>query len=288
MKNLTNSIILLLGYLFLILGLAQIRYCETHVLYFQAAFLVLTALSVFAGFLHFGRYRLPLYGFLVFWGVAYLLTWQFYWRSLQTQPNVEEIAIQFILLEVAAGLAHNVGTHLLEFDSLFNSLSSDTYPNRTLQLDSAGDRIKTEITRSRRYSRPLSLLILKLDRINEEQYQQQLEKLEHDLFRRFAMAKVGQIINGHARQTDLIMRDNQGRFIVLCPETGSQDCAILAQRIGSAIQGDLGDKVSWGIASFPQETLEFDDLLHTATQRLNEQPEAADCLKEEPAERHLT
>ncbi len=287
MKNLTNSIILLLAYLFLVLGLAQIRYFERHVLYFQAAFFIIMTLSVFAGIMPFGRYRPPLYAFLLIWAVVYIFTWQFYWRSLASPPDPSEVAIQFLLVEVAAGLAHNVGTNLREFEVLFESLSSSTYPNRTLDMTSAGDRIQTEMTRSRRYSRPLSVLILRLSHTDGATHRQQLQRLERDLFERFAMAKVGQIINNHARQTDLIMRDTAGRFVILCPETASDDCGVLAERIRAAVSGDMGDRVSWGIASFPQETLDFEELMQKAVQRLNQKSEPVKKVPEEATERPL-
>jgi hypothetical protein len=156
-RNLTNSFFLLLAYLFLVLGLAQIRYFEVHVLYFQAAFFISMTFAVFSGVVPFSRFRMPLYAFLAFWAIIYVLVWQFYWRTLASPPDPSEVAIQFLLLEVAAGLAHNVGSHLAEFDALFESLSSNMYPSRTLDISSASDRIQTEMTRSRRYSRPLSV-----------------------------------------------------------------------------------------------------------------------------------
>lgn len=286
MKNLTNSIFLLLAYLFLVLGLAQIRYFERHVLYFQAAFFIIMTFAVFAGVLPFTRFRMPLYAFLAFWAIIYVLIWQFYWRALVSPPDPSEVAIQFILVEVAAGLAHNVGSNLAEFNALFESLSASVYPSRTLEMRLATDRIQTEMTRSRRYSRPLSVLILKLDESPDPKVKskQRSERLERDLFRRFALAKVGQIINGHARQTDLVMRDEAGQFVILCPETEAADCSILAERIGHAVVQDLGDKLEWGIASFPQETLEFGDLLAKATQRLQNCEVVPGKLDEKPVE----
>ncbi len=285
MKNLTNSFFLLLSYLFLVLGLAQIRYFERHVLYFEGAFFVIMTLAVFAGIIPFKRFRMPLYAFMSFWAIVYVLVWQLYWRSLASPPDPSEIAIQFILTEVAAGLAHNVGTHLAEFNTLFDSLSVNIYPNRTLELGAAGDRIRTEMTRSRRYGRPLSVLIVQLDVAQKAEDQRRHLRLEQDLFRRLALAKVGQIITGRARQTDLVMRDETGRYVILCPETDATHCTTLAERIGEAVQGELGDKVEWGIASFPQETLEFGDLLAKATQRLHSGVDVAGEIEQEPAER---
>ncbi len=80
------------------------------------------------------------------------------------------------------------------------------------------------------------------------------------------------------------MRDQAGRFVILCPETEAVDCTTLAERIGKAVEEDLGDKVEWGIASFPQETLEFGDLLAKATQRLHGGPDVAGKIEDKPVE----
>jgi len=280
-KNLTNSIILLLAYIFLVLGVAEIRAFERNVVYFESAFFVMMTIAVFAGIIHFGRYRPSIYSYLTIWAVIYVLTWQFFWRSQASPPYPRELAIQFVLVEVAAGIAYNVGSNLIEFGVLLDSLSFNTYPNRTLEMNSATDRIRAEITRSRRYSRPLSVLLLQLDQIDEEHYRRQLKRIEPDLLRRFAAAKVGHIINAHSRQTDLVMRDQAGRFVILCPETDTKDCTNLAGRIREAVQEDLGDKVAWGIASFPGETLEFDELLERAAQRMGEHEVSGEVQVEE-------
>lgn len=285
MKNLTNSVALLLAYLFLVLGLAQIRTFELHVVYFERAFFIIMTLAVFAGILNPGRYRLRIYAFLAFWAGVYVIVWQVYWRSLASPPDLSEVAIQFVLMEVAAGLAHNVGTHLVELDTLFDGLSSSTYPNRTLDINLAGDRIQAEMTRSRRYSRPLTVLILKLDPPGKAEHVEQLASFQRDLFNRFSLAKAGQIINGHARQTDLIMRDESGQFVILCPETDSKNCSTLAERIRAAVEGQLGNGLRWGIASFPEETLEFGELLRKASRQLAEPREAVEHTEEAQVER---
>jgi GGDEF domain-containing protein len=81
------------------------------------------------------------------------------------------------------------------------------------------------------------------------------------------------------------MRDTAGRFVILCPETDSDNCGVLADRIRGAVSGEMGDRVSWGIASFPQETLEFEELLHKAIQRLNQKSEPIKAVAEERVER---
>jgi GGDEF domain-containing protein len=65
-----------------------------------------------------------------------------------------------------------------------------------------------------------------------------------------------------------VLKDQRGRFIVLCPETDKASADLLAKRITHAITEKTDLQVLFGVSSFPEEALTFDDLLHTARERL--------------------
>ena len=129
-------------------------------------------------------------------------------------------------------------------------------------------RIKTELTRSRRYHRPLSLIVIDSESNDEKNAREMLKSIQHDLMVRFTSARVGQIIDDRIRQTDLVLRDHHGRFILLCPETNLENATTLAKRIGEAVKERTDLRVFWGVAAFPEEALTFDDLLHKARSRI--------------------
>jgi GGDEF domain-containing protein len=95
-----------------------------------------------------------------------------------------------------------------------------------------------------------------------------LKSVQHDLSSRFSSARVGQIIDDRIRQTDLVLRDYKGRFIVLCPETDLSSASLLGKRISQAVKERTDLRVLWGAAAFPEEALTFDDLLEKARERL--------------------
>ena len=64
-----------------------------------------------------------------------------------------------------------------------------------------------------------------------------LKSIQHDLLSRFTSARVGQIIDDRVRQTDLVLRDSKGRFIVLCPETDSTKRRFAGEKNRSGNQG---------------------------------------------------
>jgi hypothetical protein len=68
------------------------------------------------------------------------------------------------------------------------------------------------------------------------------------------------------------MRDPVGRFIALCPETGPDNVTFLAKRISDAVEVQTGLRVRYGISSFPDEALNFEDLLLVARDRARAMP----------------
>lgn len=268
MTNLKNSIAFLFAYLILVFGVAQVNYIEQNILNFEPAFFILVALAVLAGLYLPSVSRLSIYAYLFFWAVVYGLVWVFYWRLQDHPSNFQILGIQFILVVISAGLAFDVGQHLNAINNMFEGLSVTTYPNRTLELQKAEDRISAELTRSRRYHHPLSLLIVELEKNRYKYKRENLDGLQKDLLQRFAIARIGQIISDGARETDLILRDQAGRFVLLCPETNFERSVVFGERIRKAVAENMDTEVAWSSASFPDEALTFDELVERAEQRL--------------------
>jgi GGDEF domain-containing protein len=269
MTNLKNSIAFLFFYLLLIFGVAQVNYIEQNIINFAPVFFVLIALAVLMGLYIPSISRFSVYIYLFLWAVLYILVWLFYWRFQEHPSNFQVLGLQFILVLISAGLAFDVGRHLDAMNNLFEGLSATTYPNRTLEIQKAEDRISAELTRSRRYHHPLSLLIVELETTGHKNKWSHLEGLQRDLLQRFAIARIGQIISERARETDLILRDRSGRFVLLCPETNSESSTLFGERIRQAVAESMGAEVAWSFASFPEEALTFEELMERAEQRIS-------------------
>jgi GGDEF domain-containing protein len=114
----------------------------------------------------------------------------------------------------------------------------------------------------------LSLVVIESESDDQKTTREMLKSVQQDLLNRFTSARVGQIIDDRIRQTDLVLRDHRGRFVILCPETNLENTIMLATRIAGAVKERTNLRVLWGVAAFPEEALTFDDLLHKATERL--------------------
>ncbi|MGE5223454.1 MAG: GGDEF domain-containing protein [Omnitrophica WOR_2 bacterium] len=160
-------------------------------------------------------------------------------------------------------------------DSYERMIEQITFPGierRVSKLEEANDSIKTEFIRSRRHDRPLSVLILQLDgQVSNLELRNTVNEIQRAMMNRFAMASLAKVLSKEARRTDMILEQEENdRFILVCPETQLDGSIKLAERVQVMIKERLGVSVAFGSASFPNEALTFDELLHKAETNLKQ------------------
>lgn len=266
MTDLRNSVFLLISFLIVVFGISNVQSFEDNVLDFHPVFFILLTLAAFGGILI--TSRISIYFYIGMWALIYVLVWFFYFRILPAPRNVQVLGVQFLLIEISAGLSYFVGRQVQQIDALVRGLAVSAYPNRTIDIKAGRESINTEVTRSRRYKRPFTTIVLKLESVDNKKDPHQNQDIQRDLLRRFTLARMGQIINEFARQTDLIFSDQFDRFILLCPETDSKKSSVLAERISKSVRENLGARMAWGTASFPNDALTFDDLVELSSRRM--------------------
>ncbi|MCA2002718.1 MAG: hypothetical protein LDL51_12700 [Chloroflexi bacterium] len=273
MSNLKKSFFWIAFYLLLVLALAQLDRADTPVINFASYFyllaIFLVPVMIFVPSLHKVSVVLPMF----FWGAIYFALFQLIDRTLTATMDVEVIVLEIVILGVGVWLSYQLATGIAQSESLMDALAKGTFPHRALELDKAHEQIRTEFSRSRRYHRPLSLLVMEASPRDEQISRESLKSVQHDILARLSNARVGQTIGDAIRQTDLLIRDQTGRFLILCPETDLEHASLLAARACKIVEDRTGFQTRCGCASFPDEALTFEDLLHTARDRL--QPSSA-------------
>ena len=125
---------------------------------------------------------------------------------------------------------------------------------------------------SKTASTPLSLIMLDIDSL--KQYN---ETYGHQMGDR-VLIEVVKVLRESLRNTDLIGRWGGEEFVVLLPETSGNHTSLIAERIRRNLQkiqlvhlnGEIvpAPMVSQGIALFPYETDDADNLVHLAEKRM--------------------
>src|SRR5579884_742451 len=134
-------------------------------------------------------------------------------------------------------------------------------------------QLDEEVRRATRYKHPLSLLLLDLDR-----FKQINDRYGHQMGDRL-LAHLASVLRASLRDTDLPARYGGEEFVVLCPETGAADAALVAERIRQAVErtpfqdtqdGTIGVTVSIGVATYPVDAEDEANLLRLADMALYE------------------
>ncbi|HEY8461561.1 MAG TPA: GGDEF domain-containing protein [Blastocatellia bacterium] len=179
-------------------------------------------------------------------------------RNAERVSKEELIELQSILSAKLDDLLSARIGRLLEHRALAWAEQSECDPVTTLPNRAAFNRrLRGEIERARRYCRELSIVLFDIDRFKEIN-----DRFGHPEGDR-RLAEVASLLKSSLRQSDAVFRYGGDEFAAICPETSGAAMAQALRRLESKMSG-----VSWGMASFPAEAAEEDDLIRVADDRL--------------------
>ena len=269
MTNLKRAFFWAAIYLAVVFVLGQTDYTGRPIINFASYFYLAVMIAIPVTLFFPSISRVASYVPLAVCGGVYLILLQVINRGLSANPGeFPVIILEFVLLEAGVWFAHQLALQIGHAESIMDALALSAFPNRAHDIEAESQRIKIELIRSRRYHRPLSLIVIESESEDQKTTREMLKSVQQDLLNRFSSARVGQIIDDRIRQTDLVLRDHRGRFVILCPETNFENTILLAKRIAQAVKERTNLRVLWGVAAFPEEALTFDDLLQKASERL--------------------
>ena len=268
MSNLKRSLFWVVFYLVIIFFLGQLDRIDRPVINLASYFYILVFIVVPCTVLIPSFYRAPQFVSMIFWASIYFGLSRVFDRALSAPNSFETIFTEIVLLELGVWLSYQLAVDLAHSASLVDTMAQSAFPNQAIEIEKASSLFRNEITRSRRYHRPLSLLIIQAAPEDKDVYRQLFKSFQRDLLNRFSSAHMGQLIGEQIRQTDILIRDRVGHFIVLCPETDKENVSILGKRIHGSLEDNTGLHISWGCSSFPDEALTFDDLVMHAREQM--------------------
>jgi diguanylate cyclase (GGDEF)-like protein len=137
-------------------------------------------------------------------------------------------------------------------------------------------RLKEEIVRARRFRHPISLIMADVDFFKKfnDTYGHQAGDL--------VLISVARVIRSAVREVDIAARYGGEEFAVICPETGSDEVAVIAERLRQRVEevrvpgpgGPLAVTISLGVATFPRDADGQETLIRAADAALYEAKEA--------------
>lgn len=179
---------------------------------------------------------------------------------------------EFVLLNILVALTHNVARNLHEFEEAVKNITFAEVSRRVKKLSDVEEDVQNELLRSRRHHYPLTVMVIKP---NPGSIRAVLHRMVHEvqqaMMSRYVVTSLARVIGDQLRRTDIIVdQHEQGRFIIVSPDTDSVNSAVLADRIKSATAVTLGVDVTCGSASFPDGALTFEELVSQAESQLQQ------------------
>lgn len=133
------------------------------------------------------------------------------------------------------------------------------------------ERLGSEITRAQRYHRPVSLIVLDVDRLKP------VNDTHGHLAGDRALERLARLLERNARREDGVFRVGGDEFALVLPETPTRGAAVVGERIRRALRRvsvplDEGVALttSVGVASFPEHGLSLEELFERADAALYE------------------
>jgi diguanylate cyclase (GGDEF)-like protein len=129
--------------------------------------------------------------------------------------------------------------------------------------------LSDEVDRASRYNRGMSLVFLDVDRFKSVN-----DRLGHQAGDQVLMS-IARILHSSLRHSDMAFRYGGDEFAAICPETVGNvmegvlrrlEASVLRYRAEARITEEIG--ISWGIAGFPTDAMEVNELIRIADERL--------------------
>jgi len=175
-----------------------------------------------------------------------------------TKPfNIEEVKLVIRRVADRQYLVHQAGQK--EFYQEMSVIDSLTGIYNRRHLD---EILHREVERAKRYNQTISILMIDID--DFKKYNDTYGHLAGDEI----LKKVGDFLVHSLRSVDLVFRYGGEEFVVMLPQTFKQGGVEVAKRLLNLGRQNIPITISIGVAAFPEDAQERDDLLAKADSAL--------------------
>ncbi len=218
-----------------------------------AAAIVMTRKIHRAGLLTVFSLTLVVYGFLK-WG----LNCSFWGEFLPLA------VMEIVMLGLTSWLAWELGRQIDDFMSAASDLTAIRGCQRMLSLETGEKRMYQEVQRARQHQRPLALATLAFSgEMSHSQIEKLTKKVRLEVTKRFLESRIAERLLDTSGPGDLVVLRN-GEFVLLCPETTTDRIAQYMKEFSEQLSQELGLKIRFGVAGFPDEECTLSGLIERA------------------------
>lgn len=280
MKHLRLYTIGLLLDLSIFFNIERLDYRSDNIIDIQSFVYVLTVIAVASFFVVPPLWRGSGYISVLLWVSTYFICRLviFYRGPLIGSPNMYIVITELYFFSTSVLLAYRVSRCFHDFEQAVENITFTNTTRRVRQLEEATEDVQIELVRSRRYQRPLSVLVVEpLPGSIQVALHRTVQEVQRAMMGRYVLMSLARLVSNELRRTDLVLEQrDRGRFIILSPETDADRSSILANRIQLVATEQLGMSIACGVASFPDGAFTFEELVARAEANLHPPVRAPD------------
>lgn len=170
-------------------------------------------------------------------------------------------------------LAYMVGRLSADFVDTVESLTFSDLDGRVSRASQAEAVFKREMQYSRRSGRPLTVVVVdaKTDGVRQN-FQMAAQDVQRLLVKRHSLVALTRLAARTLRRTDVILDETPaGRLVLVMPEAREEQTSVVIERLRARVQQQLGVDLRYSTATFPDQGVTFDELVHQAERNLQTQ-----------------
>jgi GGDEF domain-containing protein len=177
---------------------------------------------------------------------------------------------EIVALLVTISLSWLVSRALHEFTEAVEAISMPEGRAQLLSYEKVQERIHAEMGRARRHQRPISVAMIEVDPSTfEAALHQAVRDAQAAMIERYVQVRLGVFLSKQVRGTDVIAhRPEGGRFLLLAPETPSDQTNGMLKRLAREVEDQMGIRFRYSIADFPNGALTSEELLRKVAEDL--------------------
>lgn len=178
--------------------------------------------------------------------------------------------VELLILVIVILLTRRFMESVYQLEETIASITLADVSDRVKSIDAALPDINKEFARSRRYNRPLGLVVVRLDPNN---VRVNINNISQDILRtmisRYSMSNLIRAIDKDIRRPDLILEQHkENRIIILLPEANIEAAQSVSENIRRIAKAKLESDLAIGAAAFPDDAITFEDLVSFAESKI--------------------
>jgi hypothetical protein len=190
-----------------------------------------------------------------------------FFGNVYTYITITEISFLSIIIWLSCQLTRS----MLSFEYNVKEFTNTLIANKLPDVEKSQRIISTEMTRSRHYERPMSIITIHPKQYAQYQLDQlMLQEIQEKTSKEYTKARVAETLRQAMRRIDTVLDiDQEGSLMVLCPEVDKEQTVTLMEHLQAEIEKDLGIPVVCQTATFPTDGITFSALVEAMGNQKN-------------------